>query len=1043
MGLSCGSRLLGALLCTVFSAGAQNDTFYFRHFNVSNGLSHRNVSSIIQDSLGFMWYGTAEGLNRFDGYNFLPFKHDPRNPNSLVSDEITCLAPEKKGILWIGTRNKGLNRYNSFSGKYELFVHRVAEPNSISDNNITAVFCDTMHHLVWVGTADGLNAFDARSGTFRVFRNDIHSMANGSDLSLSHNFITAIRMDVHGTLWIGTRNGLNALDQKSGKFRRFVHDHAANSISSNQVRDLFIDKQNTVWIATDNGLNAYDAGKDHFRIFKHDDKDPYSLVSNDLSSVYQDKYGKIWVGTVKDGLTVFYPSIGKFLRYSSDQKGLNALSSNRINSVSQGRSGMFWAATSNGGLNAFNPKTLKFNLFSPFPKSEHDNVYDDITDMAVVKDNFLLITTATHGFYVYNIRQGSLRNFKPGGISGIGPVNNAACVLVDYLYAWLGIGDHLVKYDLLTNELHEVHYKPFSEAVAGATVRHGNAIVALYKDAAGELWIGTSDRGLYALNIQNGKCRHFSSELSNQHITSINEDPKQNIWVGTADGLNKISSGTGKVQVYRKKVGIVNSVSSNNINKVFCDRGGNLWITTNGGGINKYINDARGFKCFTTQDGLPGNFVDNIIEDHNGNFWIGSDHGICRLTFKDDILIQCRIFDLVDGLPTTEFCDTKLRYGYSGRMIFTSGKGFITFNPDSLRNNPFKPPVILSGFHLFNKLVEPNDSTGILKSSVSVTKEIHLQHDQNSFSFDFTAISFINADKNRYAYKLEGFDHDWNFRNAQNRSAHYTNIDPGHYVFRVKASNNDGVWNETGTSIGLVIAAPFWRTWWFTGVCLAFAVLLVYGIYYFRMMQVVKLQAVRNKISRDLHDQIGSTLSSISIYSEIARTMVSEKVPEAVPVLDGLGESARLSIESMSDIVWAINPVNDKFHNIVERLQLIASELLNSRNIQLEFNIPESLNDAKLSMQQRKNLYLLLKEAINNVAKYSEATMCTIQAERTDKKVNIVVNDNGVGFTGEERSLGGNGILFMKQRAVELNGSLQIFSEKQKGTNLVLEFKLV
>jgi signal transduction histidine kinase len=317
-----------------------------------------------------------------------------------------------------------------------------------------------------------------------------------------------------------------------------------------------------------------------------------------------------------------------------------------------------------------------------------------------------------------------------------------------------------------------------------------------------------------------------------------------------------------------------------------------------------------------------------------------------------------------------------------------------------------------------------------------------LKHNQNSFSFEFTAISFINAIKNKYAFKLEGFDADWNYRNAQNRIATYTNLEPGNYVFRVKASNNDGIWNEEGTSIKIHIASPFWRTGWFYILCFISLFLISYLFYYIRLRQVMKIQDVRNKISRDLHDEIGSALSSISIYSEVVKRLTEDKVPEASNVISNISESSRTAMDNMSDIVWAINPENDKFMHVFERINIFSSQLFEAKNIQSHIDIAPSVNEIKLTAIQRKNIYLIFKEAINNIAKYSRASNCYIVAEIKDKNIQIVIKDDGVGFENTAKSLGGNGMLNMKLRADEINGMLAINSIKNKGTTIELQFHI-
>ncbi len=1003
---------------------SQNDTLFFRHYTTDNGLSHHNVTSIIQDSLGFMWYGTEEGLNKFDGYSFIPFKHDSKNVNSLVSDNVTCLAVEKSGIIWIGTQNKGLNRYNPYTHKFDLFQHN-KNNSGLSCNNITCLFVDSINKLVWIGTTNGLNIYDQNKKEFSGFKHSDKPNSIGS------NAITCIKGDKKGRIWIGTLNGgLNLVSKDLKTFKTYV-----NRLSSNSVNDLFIDKALNVWMATSCGLNKLDPETDSLRVFHHKEKDKYSLISDNLTSVYEDKFGKIWTGTAENGLCVYYPKLDKFFTYSQDRDVSNSLNSNKINTVSQGRSGMFWAATKDGGLNAFNPKTLKFNLMS-LPLISDEKVFENIIGVTVSRSTVLVIASRHQGIYTFNLKNGVLKkiiNVKPGEqIQCLAPGDGETILFSN--------NNDLFKLELPENNSNETVI--YEKIVSINKILPQNKITSFIADKKKNkiIWIGTDKNNLISYDLTYKKFTIYKGENTEAGITCIMQRKNGEIWTGTNEGLSKLNQTSGKLMELSED--FKSDVFKNHIYQIIEDKKENIWITTAGEGIIKIKGGNKAPICYTIRDGLPGNTWNTIMEDETGNFWVGCNYGICRLTFEENKLIQCRIFDRIDGLPTTEFQEGCACKSVNGRFLFTCKKGILSFNPDSLRNNPFKPPVIISDFLLSNKKIVPGDSSGILNSCISTTKALHLTHNQNSFSFEFTAISFINAGKNKYAYKLEGFEKEWIYKNAQNRIASYTNLNPGTYTFTVKASNNDGVWNDVGTSVQIIIAAPFWRTSWFYISCLVFLLACSYLIYYIRLRNILAMHEVRNKISRDLHDQIGSTLSSISIYSEVAKRMIEEKAPEAIPIMDGLGESARSSVDSMSDIVWAVNSDNEKFLNIIERLQIIATQTLEAKNIKLEFDIPESINELKLSMTQRKNIYLILKEAINNVAKYSEAVNCSIKAIKVDKHINIRIHDDGVGFKEESNTLGGNGIINMKHRAEELNGTLQIFTERFKGTQLILDFQI-
>jgi ligand-binding sensor domain-containing protein/two-component sensor histidine kinase len=1001
-------------------ATPQNDTLFFRHYSVEQGLSHNNVTSIVQDSLGFMWYGTKSGLNKFDGYGFITFKHDPKNKNSLVSDDINCMTVEKSGIVWIGTKLKGVNRLDPYKGIFTAYQHKYNDSNSLSEDLITGIHADTVSGLIWIGTySKGLNAFDPATETFRLY-----SSSDKNKSSLSNNSITCITESKNRKLWVGTNGGgINVFDMKSGTFTFFRHDHNNNNpISSDSIRDIYIDnKTGLVWAATTSGLSLINFLNGEIKIFRHADNDPHSLSSNDLSSVYQDKAGKIWVGTKSNGLNVYYPETQKFFLYSHETKEKNTLSSNNINSISQGRSGMFWAATTDGGLNAFNPKSLNFKIFNPFI---HDaEINEDISSLYESGDGILWIGTNGKGCFSYNPSTQKLESIKRISTENI--INNILAEKDQGII--LSADNGLRQYDFQTGK------------VTGITSLE--TVTCSFKDNNNIVWMGTKEKGIFSFNIKNQKLNSYPQSNISGPVSCIMQDHNGIIWLGTyGDGVASLNPAKGIFVFYKNDTKDPHSIGSNYINSICEDSKGIVWLSTWGGGLNAYIRDKNNFTCYSTQDGLPTNSIGKILFDNNSNLWIGTDNGICRLTLDSLKIMQCRIFEIADGLPVLEFYNGISLKRKSGEMIFSFDKGLVIFNPDSLKNNPYKPPVIITDFQIFNKSVQPGDTTGILKSSISVTKEINLDYTQNVFSFEFTAMSFINAIKNKYAYKMEGFDKDWILTDAKRRFATYTNLSPGRYTFTVKASNNDGTWNNKGTSIKINIMPPYYQTWWFITLCSALFVLIIYGIYRYRMMQFLKMLRVRNKIASDLHDDIGSGLSSISVFSELIRQRTANKPEDIAPFLEKIDQTSRSMSEAIHDIVWTINPDNDKIEDVLKRMKTFAGELLDGKRIKLKFDFCEEIISCKLSMEHRKNFYLIFKEAINNIVKYAQAGTVNVSINSKKNIMEMIIADDGIGFD-TNKSCDGNGLVNMKRRAAEMGGELIINSHAGRGTILHLGFK--
>jgi signal transduction histidine kinase/ligand-binding sensor domain-containing protein len=1000
---------------------SQNDTLYFRHFSTAQGLSHNDVTSIVQDSLGFMWYGTQSGLNKFDGYGFVTYKHDPKNKNSLVSDDISCLSVEKSGIIWIGTKTKGVNKLDPYTGIFTSYQHKEGEANSLNDNYISCITADSTSGLICIGTiSKGLSMFNSAKKTFKVYLHD-----ERSPHSLSNDSITCIARNKDGKFWFGTNGGgVSVFDSEKETFTSFQHDaKKPNTISSDFIRDIFIDrKKNEAWMATADGLNLMNLETGYIKIFRHDDNDRFTLISNDLSSVFQDKFGKIWVGTKRNGLNAYYPSSGKFFLYSNETGEQNTLSSNRINTISQGRSGMFWAATQDGGLNAFNPKSMMFKFFNP--RVNGKEIYDAIDAMVELEEGKLFFASRERGCFIYDevndevTTSDELKSKLVYQVLNAG--NNQLILATPSGLKWL---------EIISGKIQDI--------------RFNEPVTFLLKGDNQVVWIGTEENGIFSFTLSDhGKAiKSYPDIRISSPVTFLMQDHVDQVWIGTeGDGVYVLNPKTGSFRSYRNNPSDVHSIGSNVINGISEDGNGVVWISTVSGGINAFRRSQNYFDCYSEQDGLPSNSIGGIQCDDHNNLWVGTDKGICRVSFDSTNQLQCRTYDFTDGLATEEFLNGITLQRNNGEIIFTCGKGFVVFCPDSIKKNPVKPPVIITNFLLFNKPVQQNDETGILTSSISVTKEIYLQHDQNAFSFEFTAMSFINAEKNQYKYMMSGFDRDWINTNAFNRFATYTNLAPGNYTFLVKASNNDGVWNQTPTELKIFIASPFYKTWWFMALLAACFALIIYTLHRSRISQVMKVQDVRNKIASDLHDDIGSGLSSISVFCEIFRQRTGNKASDVEPFLERIDMTSRSMSEAIHDIVWTINTNNDRFENVLTRMKSFASELLTAKGVKLIFDNRKEVSSERLTLEQRKNFYLLFKEAINNISKYAEAKAVTVSIVVEKHVFRMVISDDGKGFDVNIRNEG-NGLVNMKRRAEDLGGKLVLVSSPGNGTILELDFK--
>ncbi|MBA3647218.1 MAG: hypothetical protein H0W62_01485 [Chitinophagales bacterium] len=579
------------------------------------------------------------------------------------------------------------------------------------------------------------------------------------------------------------------------------------------------------------------------------------------------------------------------------------------------------------------------------------------------------------------------------------------------------------------------------------------SVTGIIEDRKGRYWCTTWGGGFDAFDPRSGKFRSFkvhagTNSISTNLVGGLFEDSRGILYMGSDNGgLITFDPDSEKFKVYRHDANDPSSISCDFVEGSFAETkstapdhsGSFIWLTTNGGGINAFDPLTGKFRAFTTRDGLSTNDVVTIVKDNNGDYWLGIFKGIsCFTPPKDPFDPNCKIhfrnYDVSDGLPADDINNFATYKDIDGRIFFgTYRQGMFCFYPQDLKDNEYLPPVFITDFRLFNQSVIANDSTRLLSSPIEDTKQIELSYRQNVISFTFASLNYIHPEKNQYAYKLDGFDRDWTYTDASKRFANYTNLNAGEYTFEVKGSNNDGVWNETPTTLHLIITPPYWQTWWFRMLLISLIGGIIYALVRNRMNQVVKLQRIRNKIASDLHDDVGSTLSSISIFSELAK----QQSKEVSPLLDQIGEHSRKMLDTMADIVWTINPENDNFEKIILRMRSFAYNLLGAKNIAFEFDADESINKLKLPMEVRKNLFLIFKEAANNMAKYSEASRALFSVKYSNHQIKFMIRDNGNGFD-EATIERGNGLNNMKRRAKEIGAQLLIESGVGSGTSVEL-----
>ena len=826
----------------------------FDHLTVIDGLSENSVRAILEDQQGFLWFGTQEGLNQYDGYDFTVYKSDPANPAALSDAFVTAIVEDPTGALWVGTYYGGLNRFDRETAEFTHFQPDPNDPNALPSERVNVLLMTTSGQL-WVGTRSGLSVFDADWQGFTTYTHNPEQRS-----SLSDNEVLALYEDEDGIIWVGTADGLNLFDPEQGTFTRFL-DRATTAIS--QVNAITGDGDQGVWVGTENGLLHFDRPSRTYRIYTHQSNDPESLSSNVITALYLDSSGLLWVGLEESGLNLITEVEGDSLQvevYTHDDSDENSLNQNEILAILEDSGGIMWFGTLGGGINKANPSTRAFGFYQHNPNNANSPSADNITALAYdSKGATLWIGTADSGLDRMNLVTGAYTHFEadPEDITSlnsnevlllhVGPdgtlyVSTAGGVLQYYDPTLPGFNPVSVKYLVIASDFETT---------------------AIAHDSEGYLWFSQDKGELLRVDPFNGQIRRFqlvSSEvpgLANEMILTIFADENGILWLGTeSQGLVRLNPTSGEIKTYQY-TGASNGPSHNSITNIFGDDEGSLWLGTAGGGLNKFDPQTERFKYYTTQDGLPSNRVFGIAQDGFGYLWLSTGNGLARLSSTSGLI---RIYDSQDGIQGSDFNPNAYAVGEDGSLYFGGVNGFNAFYPNQISENNHIPPVVITSISLFNEVLETNIS--------DCATTLTLTHDQNFLSFEFAALDYTAPDRNQYAYIMDGLNEDYVYSGTR-RYADYPNLPWGSYTFRLLAANNDAIWNTEGACVMIEIQPPFWATWWFIGLVGLFLAASVVMGYRWRLAQIErqrKLLAVQvfertNEIER--RRQIASGLSEV------------------------------------------------------------------------------------------------------------------------------------------------------------------------------------
>jgi diguanylate cyclase (GGDEF)-like protein len=812
--------LAGAQLA---SAQGQGRPMAFERISLEQGLSQSTVLTMFQDSQGFMWFGTEDGLNRYDGLAFKSYKYDPADHASLPHNMVWAIAEDAKGDLWIATEGGGLARWERAHDRFA----RVPVSGTPTHYSRVRTLMAAPDGALWLGSKDaGLARFQPATGETRTFRNDPADPA-----SLSHDGVYALIPDDGGKLWVGTDGGLNRLDPATGRVERFRHDGArADSLGDDRVRSLLLDRERRLWVGTyGGGLNRLDPGTDSFRVYRNDPKNPTSLGHDRVRALLEDEAGRLWVAT-DAGLDLLDRQQASFQHYRNDPTDPASLGDDSAMSIYQDRGGVLWVGTRNGGVYKWNPATWSFGHHTRLASNPEGLTDKTVTSFAEDRIGRIWIGTFG-GLHVMDRQTGSVRRYATQG-----PLSRHVMALATDAEGMLWVG---------TMEAGLIRLDPASGAVK--TYRHQDAVpsslavdavMSLLVDSVGDLWVGTFGGGLDRLDAATGGFVHYRHDpakedsLGSDAVTAMVQDASGLLWLGTdGGGLNLLDRTSGTFKRFRHDPADPTSLGANSVYALYLDPTDHLWVGTRGAGLAK-LESRNGatarFRHVRQRDGLANDVIYGVVAEGDGHLWLSTNNGLSRYEPATGAI---KNYDTSHGLQSNEYNFGAHFRSASGELFFGGVNGFNAFHPKRLVANTHVPPVVLTSFLKANR---PVDTAGPLWD----LKGIDLGYRDDVVTFEFAALDYAAPQRNRYAYKLEGFDPDWvDVGNV--RRVTYTNLGSGRYRLRVKAANNDGLWNETGLDLPVSMQAPPWLRWWAFA---AYALALGAALYLFVRVQQAKVE---------------------------------------------------------------------------------------------------------------------------------------------------------------------------------------------------------
>jgi ligand-binding sensor domain-containing protein/signal transduction histidine kinase len=1005
----------------------ENNDIRFSRLSTAQGLSQTQVAEIVQDDQGFIWFGTQYGLDRYDGYEFKVFTHDPARENSLSCVYVHSLFKDRSGTLWVGC-DQFLDRFDSV---HETFTHYRIDTGKVG--NYVSEISQDRTGMLWLATGSGLFGFNPDTGHIIHY---VHDPSNAS--SLGSNQVRCTLEDRTGRFWIADGENLEELDRDSGRVLSRVRLSEGLRLIS-----FYEDHLGVFWITyitnkSGSGLAVLDRSTNSLIPYSIYDRKSGKELPAGFIEATEDNSQTLWLASFGGGLLKFDRKHGVFIRYRNDPENPESIAEDRVISLCGDREGNVWVGLHVSEPNFFRTEKAPFmplRAMRSNPRSHGENMVG-----AIYEDHDQVLWIATTGaLNRINPRSGESAAYQP---PGQGLSSDVIAITEDRAGGlWIGTyGAGLSQFDRRTGR-----FKTYLHEPENPSSLSNNIVSRMLIDHAGNMWVGTYN-GLDRFDPRSKSFAVYKQDTKSDDevYANFSEDKSGFLWMGGWRGLNRFDPKTAKFTVYAHRVDDASSLSDNAVTSTYVDHSGNLWVSTENG-LNKLNRESGTFTHYYVKDGLPSNAVSCILEDQFGMLWMSTNRGLSRF---DPVGNRFTNYSKVDGLPGNDFTGWDACFRSSrGEMFFGGFSGGVAFFPDKVISTPYPLPLVLTDLQLAGHSVEVGANSPLGKS-ISYAKDVTLTHDQNIFSLSFAALTYFNPDANRYRYRLEGVDRDWVQVGSDRRIASYTTLPAGKYTFRVQAATRQGAWNEPGLALTITIQPPWWATLWFRLSCIVAFVGLLWTLYVLRLRQLAaEIRAgvegrlgERDRIARELHDTLLQCIQGLILQFHA----VAERIPTSEPARPMIDKALDRADEVLVQGRDRVN--NLRLAPQVEALPEALTEAIKdlAQNKGVEFSVVVEGGPRDLNPLVRDEVFWILHEALVNALHHAGAKHIEVEIVYDSAQLRLRIRDDGCGIDPEIIEAGGKpghwGLRGMRERGAKIDAQLGMWS--RPGTGTELEFKI-